>query len=289
MKKILYSAFIIAAVVFATVSVSFANGADFVSGKITAKGVGAAPAFATNPAQAVALAKRAAVLDAYRNLAEYVNGVNLDSETTVQNYIVANDVVKTKVTAVIKGAKIIEEREMAGGGYSITVELPMYGEKSSLAAAVFKRETVKEPIPAPRADIVPSIPKEITVREPSLPTAPEIPAKKTAIGGFTGVIVDCSGLSLDTAMSPVIKDADGKKIYGHKNLDPDYIVANGMVSYSNGMESVARAGKNPLVLKAIRAENHSINPVLSLEDANRLLIENEVSHFLEATNVVFVR
>ena len=103
------------------------------------------------------------------------------------------------------------------------------------------------------------------------------------------MIVDCSGLSLDTAMSPVIKDESGKKIYGHKNLDPDYIVANGMVSYSNGMESVARAGKNPLVLKAIRAENHSINPVLSLEDANRLLIENEVSHFLEATNVVFVR
>lgn len=289
MKKIVRSIFLITAFIFATASFAFASGADFVSGKITANGVGAAPAFAVNPAQAVSLAKRAAILDAYRNLAEYINGVNLDSETTVQNFVATNDVVKTKVSAVIKGAKIIEEHEIAGGGYSVTMEIPMYGEKNSLASAVFKKDVVKEPIPAPRPNVIPSTPKEITVREPSAPAAPEIPAKKTAIGGFTGVVIDCSGLSLDTAMSPVIKDESGKKIYGHKNLDPDYIVANGMVSYSNGMESVGRAGKNPLVLKAVRAENHNINPVISLEDANRLLIENEVSHFLEATNVVFVR
>lgn len=287
MKKTLYFITFFIMCCFLPISTVFAYGADFENGVITASGMGARPAVALNTAQAVAMAKRAAILDAYRNLAEYINGVNLDSETTVQNFANTNDIIKTKVSALIKGAKIIEEHELTGGGYSVIMQVPIYGAKNSLASAVIKREKIQiEPIPAPLPNIKPSIPQDI----PHVSTEnPEIPAKDTAIGGYTGLIVDCTGLGLDTAMSPVIKDANGRKIYGHKNLDVDNIIKNGMVSYSRGMTNIQRAGIKPLVLKAIRVENHSINPVLTLEDANRALIENEVSHFLEATNVVFVR
>lgn len=281
MKKTLYTLLCFSIFFILLVSTAFAKGADFESGFVTATGIGARPSGETNAAAAVALARRAAVLDAYRNLAEYINGVKLDSETTVQNFANTNDIIKTKVSAVIKNAKIIEEHELNGGGYSVIMQIPIYGAKNSLASAIIKKESqIKEPLPAPIPNIKPSTPIDLPA---------EIPAKPTAIGGYTGVIIDCSGLGLDTAMSPVIKDANGRKIYGHKNLDPDQIIAKGMVSYSKGMTNIARAGAKPLVIKAIRVENHGINPAISLEDANRLLIENEVSHFLEATNVVFVR
>ena len=50
----------------------FAAGADFGTGVITAEGYGVAPANARTQGQARALARRAAMVDAYRNLAEQI-------------------------------------------------------------------------------------------------------------------------------------------------------------------------------------------------------------------------
>jgi len=49
-----------------------------------------------------------------------------------------------------------------------------------------------------------------------------------------------------------------------------------------------RAGRNPLVVRAV-AVDAGANPVLSADDARRVLIENGASGFLDATNVVFIR
>ena len=89
-------------------------------------------------------------------------------------------------------------------------------------------------------------------------------------------------------MSPVIKAENGQPIYGYKNLDVDKVVANGMASYAHSEAEATRAGANPLRLRAVSVDR-SANPVLSAGDANRLLLENSASGFLDATNVVFVR
>ena len=109
-----------------------------------------------------------------------------------------------------------------------------------------------------------------------------------AKGDYTGLIVDCRGLGLKTAMSPVIKNVNGTKIYGHKNLDVDKMISMGMVDYVSDPQKVSRAGKNPLVVKAVALENFNCDPVVSLEDSNRILIENYVTKFLKALNVVFL-
>lgn len=109
-----------------------------------------------------------------------------------------------------------------------------------------------------------------------------------AQGNYTGLIVDCRGLRLKTAMSPVIKNINGSKIYGHKNLDPDKIVAMGMVDYVNNPANIARAGSNPLVVKAIRLDDFNSNPVVSLVDSNKILIENHATKFLQDLKVVFL-
>ncbi|MBD3878385.1 MAG: hypothetical protein SR1Q5_01685 [Quinella sp. 1Q5] len=109
-----------------------------------------------------------------------------------------------------------------------------------------------------------------------------------AEGIYTGLIVDCRGLGLKTAMSPVIMNINGTKIYGHKNLDIDKIIEMGMVDYIDDPEAVDRAGTNPLIVKAIALKNFNSDPVVSLEDSNRILVENYATKFLKALKVVFL-
>ena len=109
-----------------------------------------------------------------------------------------------------------------------------------------------------------------------------------AEGIYTGLIVDCRGLGLKTAMSPVIENINGTKIYGHKNLDIDKIIEMGMVDYIDNPEAVDRAGTNPLIVKAVALKNFNCDPVVSLEDSNRILVENYATKFLKALKVVFL-
>ena len=109
-----------------------------------------------------------------------------------------------------------------------------------------------------------------------------------AQGDYTGLIVDCRGLGLQTAMSPVIFNTNGTKIYGHKNLDIDRIIEIGMVDYINDLNNVDRAGTNPLVVRAVSLRDFNSNPVVSLADSNHILIENHVTRFLQQLKVVFL-
>ena len=186
------------------------------------------------------------------------------------------------------------------------MQVPLFGVTKSVAAAVLPQTAAKEPLPAPVASVAPSVPSsvhvDVTLGGTAVGTtvtqgatsakgssASAAPAGAQAIGGYTGLIVDCSGLGLKPAMSPVIKNAEGNPIYGYKNLNYDLIVKQGMASYTSDMGQAARAGSNPLVVKAVSLDNHNGNPVLSTADANRVLIENGATHFLDNTSVVFVR
>ncbi|MBQ3727512.1 MAG: LPP20 family lipoprotein [Selenomonadaceae bacterium] len=121
------------------------------------------------------------------------------------------------------------------------------------------------------------------------------PARRTvaeyasmARGDYTGLIVDCRGLGLQPVMSAVIKNTNGTKIYGHKNLDIDRIIREGLADYISDEESVGRAGENPLVVRAVAVEDFNSNPVLAIPDSNRVLIENYASKFLKDMKVVFL-
>ena len=50
-----------------------------------------------------------------------------------------------------------------------------------------------------------------------------------------------------------------------------------------------RAGAKPLVVKCGSLVGNGVNPVLSLADSNRVLLENEQSHFLDNMNVILVK
>ena len=273
---------VLLAIIFFAVSGHADAAPDWNANKIQVTGMGIAnPQMVRSPAHAAMLARRAAVADAYRQLAEVVNGVNVDAETTVEQMMLTSDIVKTKISAVIKGAVIVSEGELSGGGYSVTMELPLFGGNGGLAETVIDRPKIIEPFPTPAPDY----------RPPVDYTPPPIPNYEPTYSSdnYTGLVVDCKGLGIiNPVMSPVIRNERGEKIYGHKNLDYDRIIREGMATYAQNMGEAGRAGAHPLIVRAVRLDDLNATPVLAMEDADMVLYENNISHFLENIAVVFL-
>ena len=237
--------------------------------------------------QSFALKRIAAKVDAQRLLAEQIYGVQIDSKTTVENAIVTSDVVNASVSGVIKGAREVSCTTDGYGYVHVVMELPLYGGANSLAAAVIPN--VPQQGFLPPSDIIPVDTKSSAPSVTTNPNQATVGNLYGAIGQYTGLIVDCSGLGLQTAMAPAVY-TDGKKVvYGLENFSHDQVINRGYVGYSNSATSgVQRAGSNPMVVKAQSIE-HFFNPVISKEDAARILAENQMNGFLSTGNVVFVK
>jgi len=260
-------------VVFAEV----ANNAE----SVTADGYGA-----FNPrmplGQAKIMARRAAIVDAQRNLVEQIQGAQIDAETTMEMAMATSDTVKTKVSGVIRGAKIIAESIEKDGNYKVTLSVPTYGV-GSVAQVAYDALSEAGKMPATPAPIA----------------KPDQSFKQTytpAGSAYTGVIVDARGMELSPTFAPAIYDVNGRVIYGVRNVDKDYAIVHGLVEYTTDESMVqravtggARAGSNPLIIKAVSTKTRIANKcdvVVSVEDANKILAENERTGFLEKYAVV---
>ena len=85
MKKMYICLMTIITMMILLTSVCAEAAVDWNNKFITVTGMGMAnPAMVRNPAHASMMARRAAISDAYRQLAEMVMGVQVDAETTVE-------------------------------------------------------------------------------------------------------------------------------------------------------------------------------------------------------------
>ena len=78
--------------------------------RVTGVGEGVPPVNTISPAQAKALARRAAIADAYRSLAEKMYGIKLSAKDRVRDLVAQRTEVRTAVYGIIRGATIDEER-----------------------------------------------------------------------------------------------------------------------------------------------------------------------------------
>jgi hypothetical protein len=249
--------------------VNWGQGAE---GTIEAIGTGFPPADAQSASQAKALARRAAIVEAYRNLAEAVYGVRVDSATTVKSLALGNDVVLSRVSGIIEGAKIIRELPQKDGSYQVVMCVRLYGAGSVAEAATDATNPAQ----------VKKFPKSATASHPS------------SAHDYTGVIIDARGFSLEPALSPRIYNTSGQTIYGKMYINPEYAASQGLVEYitstavDTAIKGDSRAGLRPLVLKAIAVKDNNCSVVISDADANLLLESNSSAGFLKNCAVVFV-
>jgi len=251
-----------------------ANGAtNWTKFVVTATGIGIPSPEATTAFHAKAMARRAALVVAYRNLLEIIQGIRVDSVTTVNNYMVQDDLVKTKVAGFVKGAKIVDEKEMADGSFQITLEMPLTGE---LPAAIIPRPS--------------SRPAAITFSDHSNSTPP--PLRKANNGVFTGLVINAKGLGARPALNPKIYMEDGRVAYGIEWVDQQTLDDQGIVGYVHGEEEAkanSRVTHDPFVINAlyVRGDNQT-DLVISDADAQSLHLVPEHLEFLERGRVLIV-
>jgi hypothetical protein len=148
---------------------------NWTSGEMLATGIGAPPANAVNPAQARAMALRAATVVAYRNLLEVAKGVQIDSETVVENFMTKSDVIRTRVKGIVKGARFVKTQYMSDGAVEVTVALPM---KGAFLDVIVPESFGGKPVPLPPAKPSPAPQEPSPTRQtPPLPAPSQQPLK----------------------------------------------------------------------------------------------------------------
>jgi hypothetical protein len=251
----------------------FDNGnINWSEGTITALGIGAPPPNAINMAQARAMARRAAIVLARRNLLELVQGVQIDSMTFVKEAIVQSDIVRTSIQGVVRNAQIVDTAYMSDGSVEVKVAMNMSGQ---LANTILPQQS-----PAVPWATGPSV---ATVTPETLKPSSDI---------ITGLVVDACGLGARPAMSPKIVDETGKEIYGSAMVNRQYAVQQGMAGYSRDLSAAQgnnRVAANPLTVKGLR----SVGPgksdiVISNSDATRILSAAENLLFMQKCRVMIV-
>ncbi len=118
---------------------------------------------------------------------------------------------------------------------------------------------------------------------------------------YTGLAIDVRGKKITRSMSPKIYDTKGREIYGasiftkEKHSIEEYILL-GIVEYirdeGSDLKEIlknSRVGSRPLIIKAVGTHGEfGDDIIISEEDGNFILRENEVSKFLEDMAVVIV-
>lgn len=256
---------------------------------LIAKGYGSPPKNIKDTHRAKIMARRAAIMDGYRQLAEQTHGIHITAETTVESQIVSGDIVKSKIDAVLKGATILSEEYDKYNCCRVIMSVPIFGVNDSIARVAFK-PVDKEDFPAPTKEL-------------------------QSEGNYTGLIIDCGDADLKPVLLPAIRSEDNIAVYSYSNLDYEKVVSKGMVTYSKrdvtgkvealplsydvrirnalllvtsrSTTNISRAGDNPLIIKATGISDDNSCPIISAEDADRILAENQAAHFLDNGSVVF--
>jgi hypothetical protein len=92
--------------------------------KITAVGYGASSSYdGYTPGQKRLMAMRTSKLDAYRALAEQVQGVKVSGNSTVSAMVAQVDSFRVFVDAYLRGAQVLTVTAMTDGNYETTMEL----------------------------------------------------------------------------------------------------------------------------------------------------------------------
>lgn len=266
------------------------------TGILTVTGSGAARP-GGNPGQQRLLAERAAVADAYRKLAEAVNGVQVFSETVVKDFVTESDTIRLSVSAVIRGARPVgKPRYLSDGTIEIDVAMPIFG-RGSLAQALDFGHTLENEVAKPYSSLETYLAFYGTPLPPAPPPAESAPTQQQAqaASDYTGLIIDASGLAAEPAMGPFIVGA-GVRVHVSEemDIDPEKIVQQGPLHYVDDLTAAKadtqRIGAKPLIIRAKAAAGDPVrsNILLDPTTALKLIDINKQAKFLDELKVTLV-
>ena len=262
-------------------------------GSITVEGAGTAAPGLTQ-AQARLRALGAARADALRLLAVTVEGINITAETTVRDYALESDVIRTSLDAFIRGAVFPSGGErveqFSDGSFIVyaTAVLPLYGS-DSLSDTVLPPFQDRERQGGQQGN-APAAPETLlsqTLRHSYFAQA------ASSFSPFTGLIIDAGDTPIAASLAPSILSESGDTVYGITDVATDTVGILGVATFFNtvaGATTDPRVGANPLIIRAVGVDGSSgalvgRTPIISAEDAERIRQANEETGFLEQGGV----
>lgn len=303
------------------------GGVNWTDGVVFAHGYGTAAANLTG-AQRRILSRRAAVVDAQRNLLEITKGVRITSMSKVVDTMVADRVIATRVEGIIKGAQVIKDHyqnEVA----TVTMVMPIAGEilkvvwdgktGGGLLTSYFKERLNRliytgneflgqihlfPPAHAEEAFAIGNDAEANATRrllEWIESASPQNVAQslQDAItyyethSSFSGLLIDASKVSsFELATVPNIRDEQGAIIYPSAETSYDDIVNKRGVSYDFDLQDAIRnqrVASSPLIIKALNTyKSFPSDLMISDEDASRIAQSASTRNAMNKAGVLIV-
>jgi hypothetical protein len=253
---------------------------DWVEGYISALGEGTCTP-SGNKIKDQLRAIRAATIMAQRALLETVKGMKIDSQTKVENKMVQEDVINTRIEGTIQGAEIIKQNIRWEGDTPIAaVELRIClsgvggckSEKSIINALDLDQKSEQTNAPSQRLDDI------LAKQETIVQKAQDIIYDSSR--PVTGIIFNLQGLFFERVILPVvITIGDGDKpftVYSVKSVEPQVIRTYGIMRYA---DSVEQAKQNSHL-----GENIMIVPVSGVTKENMIMIGFDAARLVRETS-----
>ncbi len=254
-----------------------AGGINWSKGMVFAHGYGTAKP-GLSAAQKRILSRRAAVVDAQRNLLEITRGVRISSQTTTGQAMEQHREIATRVEGIIKGARIVKDHYQNDVA-TVTMSMPLAGE---FLRVMYPRGRIADGRAANAAllllDVL--IPRALADEWIDIESESEANAYRKllqwmddhadadlgtilqesvvqfeATRRFSGLLIDASGVpEFELATIPKIRDEKGEIIYPGEETSYDDIVNKRGVSYDFDLRDAIRnkrVARTPLIVKAI--------------------------------------
>jgi len=214
-------------------------------------------------------AVRAATVLAQRVLLETVKELKVDSQTKVQNKMVQEDIIKTRIEGTIQGAEVAKQDVRWEGETPIaTVEMRIClsgigackSERSIVDALALNQKD--EPALAPKQRLNDIVAKQETIAQ----KVQDIIYDSSK--PVTGIILNLQGLFFERVILPVVITTDDENkpftVYSVKSVEPQVIRTYGVVRYA---DSVEQARQNPHL-----GNNVIVVPVSDVTRENMIVI-----------------
>ena len=224
-----------------------------------------------NPQMPLAVQKPAVIEVAkvvgLRNALEIIKGIHINSNTTIENRMLTDDIVVETTVGVLKEYEISEPKYYRDGTVELEVKVTLFDNRDFLEPFIQVEKANKKS-------------KIKTGKRKSKP--------------FSGLIIDCKDLRLIPALHIVVKSEKGDHLYSNKMTPIDSVFSmSGMVAYARTVEDALmnkkRIGENPYVISAnkIVGENPT-DVVISIKDIKKILSNKKNLVMLKECRVIFV-
>jgi len=288
------------------------GGINWTKGTVTSEGIGGVKPGTVQNRISQAMACRAALSDARRNLLEIINGVRVESETYVEHIIHKVNTVKTSVEGVVRGA-VIRERDLNDDGTCrVVIEAPLSGPFATTiyehvqpnkqswlqlksftqyvkAITLFQNTAYaadKSATPS-ITTLIDDLAKRVSRLEQLMVHQTE-PVKTVTSTDPTGLVIDARGSNFIPSLHPRVREVKGGILYplGNKKQEGRLIslFMNDLILAQNH----PRVGEHPFVVKALRTYGKYRTEIVLGKDSAKTIQQMIKNDFLDHAEVIIV-